>query len=225
MIASNTKQVPHVLALGGGFAAIFLYKKLAGQIRRGKLRLTIIDRNNFNCFHGLVPETLAGKIQAGNLLNPLRKIFGRAQFRNGEIEKIDLEQKEVLFSRALDGKEFRVTYDHLVLDVVVPASLDLTPLLLRRDRAGDPQQVCDGRGCRAHRRHDSRVAGTPLLQPVQLPAAQLHAGHRDEYHGQRQREPTRADEEAVHPSTVTPERPRRAGLASTGTAPAGGAAT
>ena len=118
---------PHVVALGGGFAVIFLYKKLARLIRQQKLRLTVIDRNNFNCFHGLVPEVLAGKIQPGNILNPLRKIYSRARFRNGEIEKIDLERKEVLFSRGLDGKQFRINYDHLVLDVGSVENLKLYP--------------------------------------------------------------------------------------------------
>ncbi len=129
MTASDATQNhgPHVVALGGGFAVIFLYKKLARLIRQQKLRLTIIDRNNFNCFHGLVPEVLAGKIQPGNILNPLRKIYSRAQFRNGEVEKIDLVQKEVLFSRGLDGKEFRINYDHLVLDVGSIENLKLFP--------------------------------------------------------------------------------------------------
>ncbi len=120
-------QGPHVVALGGGFAVIFLYKKLARLIRQQKLRLTVIDRNNFNCFHGLVPEVLAGKVQPGNILNALRKIYSRARFRNGEIEKIDLERKEVLFSRGLDGKEFRLNYDHLVLDVGSVENLKLFP--------------------------------------------------------------------------------------------------
>jgi len=119
--------VPHVLTLGGGFAVILLYKKLAGAIRQGRVRLTIIDRNNFNCFHGLIPELLTGKIQAGNILNPLRTIYRGAQFRNGEIEKIDLAKKEVLFTRGLDGKEFRVNYDHLVLDVGSVENLKLFP--------------------------------------------------------------------------------------------------
>jgi NADH dehydrogenase len=119
--------MPHVLALGGGYATISLYKKLAGAIRRGQVRLTIIDRNNFNCYHGLVPEMLTGKIQPGNILNPLRTIFRRAQFRNGEVEKIDLERQEVLFTRGLDGKEFRINYDHLVLDLGSAENIKLYP--------------------------------------------------------------------------------------------------
>lgn len=118
---------PHVLALGGGFAVILLYRKLASAIRRNEVRLTVIDRNNFNCFHGLIPELLTGKIQPGNILNPLRGIYRHAQFRNGEIEQIDLDRQEVLFTRGLDGREFRVNYDHLVLDVGSVEDLRLYP--------------------------------------------------------------------------------------------------
>ena len=129
MAAVETKldNVPHVVALGGGFGSIFLYKKLAGMVRRKKIRLTVIDRNNYNCYHGLVPEMLAGKLSPGTVLNPLRNIFRGAQFRNGTIEKIDLEQKEVLFSRGLDGKEFRIRFDHLFLNLGSTENLTLFP--------------------------------------------------------------------------------------------------
>ncbi len=120
-------QAPHVLALGGGYGTIFLYKKLAGMLRRKKLRLTVIDRNNFNCYHGLVPEMLAGKVSPGTVLSPLRTLFPRAQFRNGAIEKIDLERKEVVFSRALDGKEFTIGFDHLFLNLGSAENLNLFP--------------------------------------------------------------------------------------------------
>lgn len=129
MTASTTKpdQPPHIVALGGGFGSIFLYKQLARMVRRKELRLTVIDRNNYNCFHGLVPEMLAGKLSPGAVLNPLRTIFRGAQFRNGVIEKIDLEQKEVLFSRGLDGKEFRIRFDYLFLNLGSTENLTLFP--------------------------------------------------------------------------------------------------
>ncbi len=125
--AKEQHRVPHVVTLGGGFGVIILYKKLAPLIRNNRVRLTIIDRNNFTCFHGIVPAVLTGKIQPGNVLNSLRTIYGRAQFRNAEIEKIDLANKEILFSRALDGRQFTVNYDHLVFNVGTMINLKLFP--------------------------------------------------------------------------------------------------
>src|SRR5206468_11019156 len=60
---------------------------------------------------------IAGKISPNSLLNPLRSIFRHAQFRNGTVERIDVEKKEVVYSRGLDGKEFRINFDHLFLNV------------------------------------------------------------------------------------------------------------
>jgi NADH dehydrogenase len=113
--------------LGGGFGSMFLYKKLAGMARRKELRLTVIDKNNFNCFHGMVPEMIAGKMSPNSLLNPLRSVFRHAQFRNGTVERIDVEKKEVVYSRALDGKEFTIGYDHLFLNVGSVENFNLFP--------------------------------------------------------------------------------------------------
>lgn len=123
----SPKNVPHILALGGGYATVFLYKKLAPLIRQKKVQMTVVDKNNYHCFHGLVPEMLVGKIQPSTPLSPMRTLFRGAQFRNGDIEAIDLPNKEVLFSRGLDGKQFRINYDHLVLDLGSVENLNLYP--------------------------------------------------------------------------------------------------
>jgi NADH dehydrogenase len=120
-------SVPHVVALGGGFGTMFLYKKLARMARRKQIRLTVIDKNNYNCFHGMVPEMIAGNISPTSLLNPLRSVFRHAQFRNGTVEKIDIDRKEVVYSRGLDGKEFRINFDHLFLNVGSVENFSLFP--------------------------------------------------------------------------------------------------
>jgi NADH dehydrogenase len=128
MTNSQAKSsLPHIVALGGGFGSMFLYQTLSRMVRRNEIRLTVIDRNNYNCFHGLVPEMLTGKISPNSLLNPLRSVFRGAQFRNGTVEKIDLDRKEVLFSRGLDGKQFGVTFDHLFLNLGSVENLSLFP--------------------------------------------------------------------------------------------------
>ncbi len=123
----NAADVPHVLALGSGYVTIHVYRALAGWIRRKRVRMTVIDRNNFHCFHGLVPEMLAGKLQPGTVLSASRRLLPGARFCNGEIMHVDLEGRQVVYSRSLDGKEFTVGYDHLVVDVGSTADLDHFP--------------------------------------------------------------------------------------------------
>ncbi len=104
-----------VVCVGGGYVAIYLARALGRALRSGRVTLTVIDRNNFHCFHGLVPEMLAGKLQPGNVLSSARRLFRDARFQCAEIERVDLDAKEVTISRELDGREFTIPYDHLVL--------------------------------------------------------------------------------------------------------------
>ncbi|MEK0431663.1 MAG: hypothetical protein RL139_1467 [Gemmatimonadota bacterium] len=111
----TTRPVPHVLCLGGGYVAIYLAKALRARIRAGQVRLTVVSNENFQCFHGLVPEMLTGTLQPTDMLSPARRLFAPGDFVNAEVETIDLEGKTVTVARQLDDRPLTLSYDHLVL--------------------------------------------------------------------------------------------------------------
>lgn len=108
-------DVCRVVALGGGYASSYLHKALRPKIRGGQVQLTVIDRNNYHVFHGLVAEMLMGKVQLSNIISPARTLFRNAEFHNAEIESVDFERKEITTTRFLDGKKFTVPYDQLMI--------------------------------------------------------------------------------------------------------------
>lgn len=110
-----SRSVPHVLCLGGGYVAIYLARALRRRIRAGKVRLTVVSNENFQCFHGLVPEMLTGTLQPTDMLSPARRLFAPGDFVNAEVESIALEAKRVTVARQLDGRPLDLAYDHLVL--------------------------------------------------------------------------------------------------------------
>jgi NADH:ubiquinone reductase (H+-translocating) len=112
---SSTTSIPHVLCLGGGYVAIYLAKALRSQLKAGRIRLTVVDQDNFQCFHGLIPDMITGKLQPTDTLSPARRLFAPGDFVNAEVEDIDLEAKQVTVARFLDGKRQTLAYDHLVL--------------------------------------------------------------------------------------------------------------
>ena len=59
------KKIPHVIVLGGGYVAVKCVRGLHRLIKKNQVKVTVIDRNNFHFFHGLVPEMIVGKIQPG----------------------------------------------------------------------------------------------------------------------------------------------------------------
>ncbi len=101
--------------MGGGYAAIRLARTLAPAIRKNRVDLTIVSRDNFHTFHGFVPEMLTGKIQPGQIVSPARRIFPPARFVNANIDSIDLEASKVRISRFLDGRDYELRFDHLIL--------------------------------------------------------------------------------------------------------------
>jgi NADH dehydrogenase len=111
----RTASVPHVLCLGGGYVAIYLARALKARIRAGQVRLTVVSNENFQCFHGLVPEMLTGTLQPTDMLSPARRLFVPGDVVNAEVEAVDLEGKSVTVARQLDGRPLTIPYDHLVL--------------------------------------------------------------------------------------------------------------
>ena len=107
--------VPHVLCLGGGYVAIYLARALRREIRAGRLRLTVVCDDNFQCFHGLVPDMITGRLQPTDTLSPSRRLFAPGDFVNAEVTAIDLAGRRVTVARQLDGRTLEIAYDHVVL--------------------------------------------------------------------------------------------------------------
>lgn len=110
-------DTPEVLFLGGGYLTIYAMKELRKPVRNGEINVTIVDKNNYHNFHGLIPEMLVGRIKPTNMISPARKLFQPAQFFKATIDDISVDDRTVGVRRDLDDRAFELGYDHLVLDI------------------------------------------------------------------------------------------------------------
>ncbi|MEB3321570.1 MAG: NAD(P)/FAD-dependent oxidoreductase [Synechococcaceae cyanobacterium] len=102
------RQRPHVVIVGGGFAGLKACHTLAGK----PVRVTLIDKRNFNLFQPLLYQVASGLVSEGDVASPLRQMVGQAaniQILLGEVSDIDPQRREVVFH----GR--RYGYDHLIL--------------------------------------------------------------------------------------------------------------
>ena len=102
------RHAPHVVIVGGGFAGVRTCKALA----KADVRVTLIDKRNFNLFQPLLYQVATGLVSSGDVATPLRQLVGRqsnVQVLLGEVTEIKPEEKQIVFS----GKAY--SYDHLVL--------------------------------------------------------------------------------------------------------------
>ena len=99
---------PHLLIVGGGFAGLKACHVLAGK----PVRVTLIDKRNFNLFQPLLYQVASGLVSEADVASPLRQMVGEAaniQVLLGEVVDIDPEAREVVFN------DHRYAYDRLIL--------------------------------------------------------------------------------------------------------------
>jgi len=119
------EQPTRIVILGGGCVAIYACRAVRKAIGRGEV--TVVSRENYHVWHGYVSEMITGRIAAGQILSPARRIFQPARVHVAEIESIDLEQQQVITSRHLDGRQYELPYDHLFLGLGSAEHLDAYP--------------------------------------------------------------------------------------------------
>jgi NADH dehydrogenase len=76
------------------------------------VRVTLIDKRNFNLFQPLLYQVASGLVSEADVASPLRQLLGKTpniQILLGEVEEIDPSAKEVVFN------DRRYAYDHLIL--------------------------------------------------------------------------------------------------------------
>ncbi|MEY3544859.1 MAG: hypothetical protein RLZZ247_1016, partial [Cyanobacteriota bacterium] len=102
------RNAPHVVIVGGGFAGLKAAHALAGKT----VRVTLIDKRNFNLFQPLLYQVASGLVSQTDVASPLRIMLGQApnvQILMGEVDDIDTSAQEVIFN------DRRLRYDHLIV--------------------------------------------------------------------------------------------------------------
>ena len=105
---SGLRHAPHVVIVGGGFAGVHACKALA----KADVRITLIDKRNFNLFQPLLYQVATGLVSRSDVATPLRELVGKqdnVQVLLGEVTTVYPEGKQIVFN----GKAY--SYDHLIL--------------------------------------------------------------------------------------------------------------
>ena len=106
--AERLRDAPHVVIVGGGFAGVHACKALA----KADVRITLIDKRNFNLFQPLLYQVATGLVSRSDVATPLRELVGtqdNVQVLLGEVTAVNPEGKQIVFN----GKAY--SYDHLIL--------------------------------------------------------------------------------------------------------------
>jgi NADH dehydrogenase len=105
-----------VVIAGGGHAGFRAAKRLLALRKASdNLEIVMISGEGAEVYHGLMPQIVGGKIQARNLLVPLRNFLPGIIFYNLEVQRIDLEQRKVYVDPAEERDLIEIEFDYLVI--------------------------------------------------------------------------------------------------------------
>jgi NADH dehydrogenase len=104
-----------IVILGGGFAGVAVARRLERRLRPDEADVTIVSRENFTLFTPMLPEVSSGGIETRHVVTPVRAQLRRTRFVLGEIERIDLDVREVDARHPITGDVATLPYDRIVL--------------------------------------------------------------------------------------------------------------
>jgi NADH dehydrogenase len=104
-----------VVILGGGFAGVYTARYLTKLLkRRDDVHVELLSEENYFVFQPLLPEVAAGGVNPNHVVNPIRDLVPRAQFRWCRVVGIDATNKAVQVVQGEGRALVEVPYDHLV---------------------------------------------------------------------------------------------------------------
>ena len=101
-------KFPRIVIIGGGFAGLALAKGLKKQ----KVQVVLIDKNNFHQFQPLLYQVATSGLEPDSIAFPFRKQISNYKnvvFRLAEVEEIKTENKTIYTDKG------SLSYDYLVL--------------------------------------------------------------------------------------------------------------
>ncbi|WP_037249997.1 NAD(P)/FAD-dependent oxidoreductase, partial [Rhodopirellula europaea] len=107
-MSNASKQRPHVVVVGGGFAGL----QVTRDLRKVDVSVTLLDRRNFHLFQPLLYQVATGELSPANIATPLRGILRKqknARVVLEEVTSISLDSNEVYTTDSV------IAFDYLVV--------------------------------------------------------------------------------------------------------------
>lgn len=116
-----------IVVLGGGIGGFTAARRLDRLFRRHRnVEIVLVSRDNFVQLSPLLFEACSGVLELRHCAEPVRPNLRRARFIEASVEAVDVE-RHVVSAIAVDGREYELPYDHLVVALGSTTNTTLIP--------------------------------------------------------------------------------------------------
>ncbi len=107
-------MAPHVLIAGGGYVGMYTAFRLRRAVRRGDVRVTVVDPRPVMTYQPFLPEAAAGSLEPRHVVVPLRAVLRGCRVITGRVTSIDHANHRAIVEPPA-GDQYGVDYDHVVV--------------------------------------------------------------------------------------------------------------
>jgi NADH dehydrogenase len=107
-VDEQSDSIPHVVIVGGGFGGLLAARKL----KRARVRVTLIDRNNHHVFQPLLYQVATAALSPADIAAPIRNVLSRqknAEVLMAEVSGVDAKNRTILLA------DRYIHYDYLII--------------------------------------------------------------------------------------------------------------
>ena len=107
---------PRVVVLGGGFAGVYTALELEKRLgRRDDFEIALVNKENYFVFQPMLPEVISGGVGIMDIVSPLRRMLPRTDIHVREIERVDIERKQIITAPGFRPQPHVIPFDHVVV--------------------------------------------------------------------------------------------------------------
>ena len=107
----------HVLIAGGGYVGMYtalrLQKVLRSELKRGEVKITVVDPRSYMTYQPFLPEAAAGSVEPRHVVVPLRRVLPKVDVITGRVLSINHASKTARIEPRA-GESYDLAYDVLV---------------------------------------------------------------------------------------------------------------
>jgi len=108
---------PKIVILGTGFGAL----AMASSINTHKFQVSIVSPRAYFMYTPMLPASTTGSLPFECIVEPVRHLANRTkkffQYYEASCQDIDLEKNKIYCKAVLQGRDFTLDYDYLVIAV------------------------------------------------------------------------------------------------------------
>ncbi len=104
-----------IVILGGGFGGVYAAHHLEKHLDHKEFELILVNKDNYFVYQPMLSEVVGGSVGIFDTVSPIRRQLRKTRIYIREIEKIDLERREVVLAPQFTHATTAISYDHLII--------------------------------------------------------------------------------------------------------------